>query len=211
MIKLAICDPLTSKAVRIGEEGEQYVVVHPHPPKDEFIHPLPYRQYMTDNGLSDGANDMRVDGSVTEQKFYVTPQTDGRDLYIGRLDITIADAGATLNQFGNIGALANGVKLEWVTQEFGTVEVNEAMKTNWDFVRLSGGKPAFGNGTTSFKANNVQGSSEGYFTSIDFDEIFNLRWGMRLRRGTEDKLVLTVRDDTTGVDKFDAVAYGITF
>lgn len=211
MIQTAISDPLGKNALRVGREGEAYTVVHPHPPKDEFVHPLPYRQYMTDNGLSTGANDMRVDGSVTEQTFYVTPPTSERDLYVGRLDITIADAGATLSNFGNIAALTNGVKLEWITQEFGTVEINESMKSNWDFVRLSGGKPSFGDGTAAFRANNVIGTSEGYLSSIDFDEIFNLRWGIRLRRKTEDKLVLTVRDDVTGVDKFDAVAYGIQF
>lgn len=211
MLKVNVVDPHERNGVKVDSEGAQYVVVHPHPPKDEFIHPLPYRQYMTDTGLSTGANDMRVDGSVNEQKFYVTAPTSERDLYVGRLDVTIADAGATLNQFGNIGALANGVKFEWVTQEFGVVEINEAMKTNWDFVRLSGGKPAFGDGTAAFRANNVSGTSEGYLTSVDFDEIFNLRWGVRLRRKTEDKLVLTIRDDVTGVDKFDAVAYGIQF
>jgi hypothetical protein len=198
-------------SLRINGEGEANVVVHPHPPKDEVEHPIPYRQYMTDTGASTGSNDMLVNGATTPQKFFVCPQRKDRDLYVSRVDVLIADASATLNKFGNITALINGVKLEWVTQEFGTVTVHEGLKSNFDFIRLAGGKPAYGDGAGAFRANNMFGTSEGYLPSIDFDEIFALKWGLRLRKNTTDCLVFTIQDDVSGIDAFNAIAYGIEF
>ena len=43
---------------------------------------------------------------------------------------------------------------------------------------------------------------------LRFKEVFGLEWGIRLRAGTEDKLVLTVKDGTRGVDQFDCLVYG---
>ena len=195
---------------RINGEGEGNVVVHPHPPRDEVEHPIPLRQYFTDNGRPTGSNNMRVDGSVTPVEFSICADADV-DLYVSAAAVVIADAGATLNKFGNLGTLTNGVLFEWVTQEFGTVVIHEGLKTNFDFVRLAGGKPAFGDAASAFRANNVSGTSEAYLPMIDFDEIFGLRWGMRLRRGTTDCLRFTIRDNVAGVDQFDVIGYGIKF
>lgn len=211
MIGVNLVDGDSGRTAKVNGEGELNVVVHPHPPRAEPEHPLPYRQYMTDNGGPTGSSDMKVDGSTTEQKFFVCPQTQDLDLYVGRVDVLIADASAVLNKFGNITALTNGVKFEWVTREFGTVVIHEGLKTNFDFVRLAGGKPAYGDGAGAFRASNMSGTSEGYLPSIDFDEIFNLKWGLRLRANTTDCLVFTIRDNVTAVDAFNAIAYGIEF
>ena len=209
---VSMIDKRTGKPVRIGEEGEQYVVVHPHPPKDEVATgtPVPFRQYFTDTGLSTGSNDMQVDGATTETQFYIKASQD-KDIYIGRVSVVIADASATLNKFGNITALTNGVEFAWVSQDLGTTVIHEAMKTNFDFVRLGGGSPAFGDTAGAFRASNVSGNSEAYIPQIDFSEIFGMPWGVRLRKGTEDRLCFVVKDDTRGVDLFDAIGFGIEF
>lgn len=197
---------------RVTEEGLGHVVVHPHPPKDEVSTLLPLREYATLNG--DGTTlDMRVDGSVNEQIFSINAASngDGRDHYIARMSFVIADAGATLNNFGNIGALTNGVELRWVTDSFGTVVIAESLKTNFDFVRLGGSTPPIGDGTTAFRANNVSGTSEAYIPYIDFDEIFGIQWGFRLRHGSNDRIELVIKDNLTGVDAFDCIAYGSRF
>ena len=212
MLGFNLRDALTKRSAKVSAEGAVSIVAHPHPPKDEPEHPLPYRQYMTDTGASTGTISMKAVGSAAAPlTFFVCPQNVDRDLYVGRLDIVIADASAALNKFGNITALTNGCRLEWFTQEFGVVVIHDALQSNWDFVRLSGGKNSFGATTTAFRASNVFGSSEGYIPCIDFDEIFNLQWGLRLRKGTTDCLRLIIQDDTTGVDQFDAIAYGIEF
>lgn len=206
MIKLALCDPRTSKAVRIGEEGEQYVVVHPHPPKDEVKSPDPFRQYFTNNG----SNDMLVDGSITPVDFTINASSE-YDTYVGTMSVIIADASATLTKFGNLVALTNGVEIFWETQDKGVVQIHEGLKTNLDFMRLSGGEPAIGTGADSFKADLSGGGADAYLPMIDIEDIFGLQWGLRLRKGTTDKIVVRIKDNVSGMDQFDIIAYGITF
>jgi len=196
--------------LKINGEGELNAVLHQHPPRNEDEIPLPYRQYLTDTGYSDGDNDMRVNGSSSEIPFLIKADPN-QDVYLKTLAVVIADAGATLNNFGNIGALSNGIKFEWNIQESGAIEIHEGLKSNWDFVRLSGGNPSFGQGTSSFRANNVSGNSEGYIPTIDLQQIYGLQWGLRLRAGTNDNISFTIRDNITGVDQFDIIAYGIKF
>ena len=213
MIKTTLEDGQGSGTTwRIDGEGTGHVIVHPHPPRNETLTLLPVRERMTLNG--DGTTfDMRVDGSVNEQIFSILPKEgeQQRDRYIASMNIVIADAGATLNKFGSLNALTNGMSLCWITDECGTVVIADGLVSNWEFVRLSGGKPAYGATTGAFRASNVSGASEGYLIQIDFDEIFGIKWGFRLRHGTNDRLELVVKDDVTGVDQFDAICYGSEF
>jgi hypothetical protein len=209
MIDVGIKDGYGSgNRVRIGDEGEQYVVVHPHPPKDEVRAPFPFRDYFK---TSAGSNDMRVNGATTPVEFTINAIPE-YDIYVGSMSVIIADASATLSKFGNLTALTNGVKLEWVTQDFGTRLLHEGIKTNLEFMRLGGGQPSIGTGADAFKADLSGGGADAYLPYVDFSDIYGLPWGMRLRRGTNDRLVWTVQDDlSTGIDQFDIIAYGIEF
>jgi len=200
-------------SVRVGDEGEQYVVVHPHPPKNEIASigtPTPFRQYFTDTGVSSGDNDMRVDGSTVNQDFFIEAAQD-KDIYIKTVNIVIADAGATLNKFGNLTALTNGVEFLWRSQDLGTTIIHEGMKTNFQFVRTALGDPSVGDGTGAFRASNVSGTSEAYIPTVDFAKVFGMPWGVRLRKGTTDRICFKIKDDVTGVDEFDAIGYGFKF
>ena len=42
------------KQLKINGEGEISVVIHQHPPVEEVIAALPFRQYFTDDGRSSG-------------------------------------------------------------------------------------------------------------------------------------------------------------
>lgn len=210
-IKLILEDGYGSgNKAKINGEGELGVVVHPHPPIDETKAPLPFRQYLTDDGLSTGDNDMMVAGSSSSTfEFCVSARPD-IDLYIKNIAVVIADASATLSKFGNITALTNGVEFSYISQTSGTVVIHEALQSNFDFVQLALGQPAFGDGAGAFRAGNVISTSEGYIPTINLAETFGLQWGVRLQKGTKDKICFIIKDDTTGVDRFDAVAYGIT-
>lgn len=210
MLNVSLVDPNTKQGAKVNGEGELNVVVHPHPPRDEAEAPLPFRQYLTDDGTASGSNDMLVDGSATPVEFCIKAIPEF-DIYIKSIAVVIADASATLNKFGNITALTNGVKFDWVTQEVGTLEIHEGLKSNFDFIRLASGQPSFGDGAGAFRAGNIVGASEGYIPTIDFSKTFGLQWGLRLRKGTQDKICFTIRDDVTGIDGFNAVAYGIKF
>ena len=167
-----------------------------------------FRQYLTDDGTSSGSTDMRVDGSTTNVDFYISSAPDA-DRYIDTISIAIADAGATLNQFGNIGALTNGVEIFYEDPELGNVIIGDALVSNFEFVRLcAGGVHGIGSGSTSYRANNVQGNSEGYLMHIDFSEVFGVPWGVRLPKDSTLRLVVRIKDNVSGVDKFDMIAYG---
>jgi len=211
MIKTQVEDGFgTGRRLRLGVEGTAQVVVHPHPPQEESLSTIPYRQYLTDDGTTSGSNDMRVDGSTTPQTFCIKAVEDF-NLYIRNIAIVISDAGANLSDFGSIAALTNGIDIKWITQDLGTVDIATGLKSNFDFVQTALGQPAFGTGTSSFRANNVVGTSEAYIPVISFPDLFGFSWGIRLRKGTKDKICFTINDNITSIDRFDALAAGIKF
>lgn len=198
----------SGKKVKVDSEGALNVVVHPHPPKDEVETALPYRQRFANSA---GVTNMNVDGSVTSVDFYI--QANHRDIYINSLSVRIADVGTpTLNKFGAITELSNGVVWEWVTSDLGTVTLHEGITTNLEFIRTGHKTHAIGTGTDAYLADVSGGAADkAYLPIIDISEQFGMPWGMRLRKNTEDKMIFRVQDDLTGLSVFDCIAYGVQF
>lgn len=161
-----------------------------------------FRQYLKNEA---GSSDMLVDGSTDNELFFISADVDD-DIYITSLSFVIADAGSTLNKFGNIAALTNGCEFFYESTS-GNIVIHDALKTNFDFVRLCNGNPAFGDGTGAFRAGNVSGTSEAYLPTFD-TRVFGFPFGIRLRAGTEQRIALKIKDDCTGIDQFDIIAYG---
>ena len=185
--------------LKVGDEGEISTVQHPHPPSDEQLTAYPFRQYFTD---SNGSIDMRVDGSVTNVEFTIEASAQV-DIYVKTISIVIADAGASLGEWGNTNSpLTNGIEFKWKSQDIGEVIIADALKTNGDFVRLALGDPSID------VASNFTGASEAFLPVIDFTKTFGFPYGLRLRKGTTDKLVFTIKDANTTIDQMDAIAYG---
>jgi hypothetical protein len=201
----------TGAVARVNDEGTLEVVVHQHPPLVEPVQTVPLVQHLTDDGTASGTTSMKVVGTAAAPIPYWVGAAQDRDRFIQRISVEITGAGATLNEFGNLSALTNGVNIVWETQDLGNVTIGDDLKTNYDFVRLSGGNPAFGDGASAFRAGNVSGTAEGYIPIVDFGDIFGLNWGFRLRKGTNDRIVFYIRDDLTGAGlaSFNAVAYGL--
>jgi len=165
----------------------------------------PFRQFLTNGGGAGDSNDMQVDGSTINVDFHVAAHPDN-DRYISTLQFLIADATSTMNKFGNITALTNGCQLFYERVD-GSVDLHDALKSNLDFVRLCLGEPAFGDGAGAFRINNAVSTSEGYIPTLDCRRIIP-PFGIKLDAGTRQRLVLTVKDDTQGVDAFNCIAYG---
>lgn len=195
-------------SAKVDKDGTLNAVIHPHPPLGDQISAIPFRQYFTDNGEDDGAIDMRVDGSVSHILFYIVADQD-KDVYIKTISMLIADVNATLDKFGTLAALTNGLEFYYETKDNGSVVIQDALKSNFDFVRLALGNPSFGSGATAFQAGNIFGNSEGYIPVIDMEKIFGLQYGIRLRAGTRDRIVFKIRDNVTAIDSFNAIGYGI--
>ena len=118
----------------------------------------------------------------------------------------IADAGATMSKFGNITALTNGCNL-FFDRATGTITIHDTLKSNLDFVRLCLGQPAFGTAADSFRIKNDISTSEGYIPVLDLTKLVP-PFGIKLDLGTNQRFVLEVKDNTSTVDAFDAIAYG---
>lgn len=168
-----------------------------------------FRQFFTDDGTPSGSKDMRVVGSLTSPlDFFISASSDS-DRYIDSVSFVIADAGATLSKFGNITALTNGVEILYEDPVLGDVVIHDGITSNFDLIRLCGkGAPMVSADATAFQAKNVIGASEGYIPILDFSDQFGIPWGIRIAKGTTLKIKIRVKDDTTGVDQFDAIAYG---
>ena len=44
---------------------------------------------------------------------------------------------------------------------------------------------------------------------IDMAEMFGMTFGLKLRKGTKDKITFRVKDDLTGLSTFNIIAYGL--
>lgn len=156
-----------------------------------------------------GSNDMRVNGATTFQDFYISASPD-YDIYIKYITVEIGDNGApALNKFGALSALTNGVAFYWDTQTEPLYELHEGIKTNKEFIRIASDTGAIGTGTDAYLADVSGGGTEkSYLPNIDMEEIYGFNWGLRLRKGTLDKLIFRIQDDLTGLSTFNAIATG---
>lgn len=201
-----VVDGLTGQSAAV-ENRALLTVTEPHPPFGKSKTYL-FRQYMTLDGTSTGTSNMKAVGTLAIPiKFYV-PAGKNDDRYITNISFVIAGAGATLSEFSTIAALINGCKL-YYERESGEKVIHDALKTNFDFVRLCLGNPAFGDSAAAFRASNVVGTSEAYIPVLDLTRLLP-PYGIKLDAGSNQRLVLEVRDDTTSasVVAFDAVCYG---
>ena len=204
MIKTEIADGRNKTKAHVTPDNALCVQPLSLPGFGEALNARIYRQFLTN---SSGSNDMQVSASAAAPQDFSVDSTQDNDVYIKSLSFVIADASAVMNKFGNITALSNGCQLIIKSTE-GEIFIHDALKTNFNFARLCQGNPAFGDGTSAFRASNVSGSSEAFFMTLDFGLIFGLPYGLRLRAGTEDKIIMRIQDDTTAVDQFDCIAYG---
>lgn len=210
MIKAQIRGIDNDNSLKIDDEGAISVTVHPHPPINEKIEALPFRQYFTDNGTRTGSSDLAVNGSASYLDFFITASED-YDIYIKYISTEIGDGGTpSLNKFGALSALTNGVGFYWFTQSEGEYELHEGIKTNKEFIRISTDTGAIGTGTEAYLADVSGGGTEkSYLPNMDISENYGLPWGLRLKKGSTDKLIFRVADNLTGLTTFNIVAYGI--
>jgi len=198
------------KALKVNGEGEISVVIHQHPPINEDVVALPFRQYFTSNGGLSGSNSMNVNAALAAPiDFYIAANPD-YDIYIKYITCEIGDGGSpALNKFGALTALTNGVKFLWDSQTEPNYELHEGIKTNKEFIRIASDTAGIGTGIDAFLADVSGGGSEkSYLPNMDMTELYGLPWGLRLRGGTKDKIIFRIQDDLTGLSTFNAIATG---
>jgi hypothetical protein len=200
-----IRDPASGSGVRVDDLGriESVIAAYPAMLRESVL--FPFSSFLKN---SSDSSDMQVSASIASPQDFFVSADDEDDLYITKLTVTIADANAVLNKFGNITALTNGCQLLFRRENGELITLFDGLKSNFDFVRAGSITPAIGADATAFRAKNVVGTAEGYVSRFEFQTPVSI--GLPMIKGTRQKIILRVRDDTTGVDQFDAYATGFT-
>ena len=195
--------------LKINQEGDIGVTIHQHPPITEDILALPFRSYFTDDGTTTGSNDMAVNGGTTNVDFYIKA-SETYDINIKYISGEIGDGWSpALKKFDELPESTNGVAFYWDTQQEPLYELHEGITTNKSFIRIASDSAGFADGTNALLADVSGGGTEkSYLPNMDMAEIYGLQWGLRLRKGTNDRIMFRVRDNLTGLSTFNAIGTG---
>jgi hypothetical protein len=191
----------TKNIAEVHSDGALGVIVHPEPPLiTQKVQP--FRQYMTDDGLATGSNDMGIDGSVTDADFWVSADNT-KDRYITNLSIEVAYAASGKPYlFADGAALINGCRLFYNSVR-GEVDIHDAITANQEFFRLF-----FSLIPTAWEVRHVNANNDyGYFLSVNLKEMMP-PFGIKLDRESAQRLTMRIRDDASAAVTFNVVAYG---
>ena len=150
----------------------------------------------TDHGSATGS--MNVDGSITPVEFYVDANYD-YDIHIMTIVILFADLSVSHNLFGKLNPLINGWNLV-AYEEGDTTHLVRDAKTGGEVIAQSGLANPYGNTTTSWELTNWTAGSDAQTILIPVSDY--IPDGIRIGRGSENKLVSVIADDLTDLDEF---------
>lgn len=155
------------------------------------------------NGVDD-TTDMAVDGSSTAVE-YTIGSNETYDIHIMGIAILLADSSVSHNNFGNISALSTGWDLEIVEAGETTVLVNKA-QTGGQLIAQTGLARPYGNSSQSFELSNWTGATDAQTIWFPMSEY--IPGGLRIPRGSNDKILARVNDNITGLTEMFVQVYG---
>ena len=184
-------------------------ITPPLPPIGSVSRQRLYAQYLgttgeIEEGLDTGNADQGVNGSVTAQEFFIQASNDF-DIRIMAITILIADTAVAHNDFGAINALTNGWDLS-ITEAGEETFLIKSAKTGGQVLAQTGFSNPYGDGVTSFELSNWTVNNDAQTISIPIGRI--VPNGLRLGRGTTDRITATVRDDLTGLTEMYVRVFG---
>lgn len=200
-----IRDAVTKDSLRVNPDGSIIVEISAKPPLDEGEVELPFQSFFL-NQLDSEA--MNITPVLDTNDLFCINSSDEEDIYITHMTVIISDAGATLDKFGGITALSNGIDFFYESSR-GKSTVAQPLVKNLDFFRASTGGDGFGTGDEAFRAD-IQGGQAllTYLPKFDFKNLYGLTHGLRLRAGSRDRICIRIQDDLNLIDTFNAQAYG---
>lgn len=169
-----------------------------------------YRALLGSTGADSGTTNMNVNGSVTAQEFYIGSHAD-YDIHIMGIAIVIADDSVVHNRFGNISTttVTSGWDLYLIESDETTYLVENA-RTSGEVLFQSGFFNAYGDAASTWELTNwgPLTTDANDATTIYLPIATWVPVGVRLGRGTDDKLVSVVNDDLTGLTEFYCRVFG---
>ena len=157
-----------------------------------------YSALLGSTGAGSGVTNMNVNGAVTSQTFYISAHND-YDLHIMAVVIIIADSAIVHSAFGNVGALGVGwdLKVREAGQETFLIE---KAKTGGQVIAQAGFHNSYGADASSFELTNWTGITDAQTIYLPIGTY--VPGGIRIGRGTLDRISSVVNDDLTGLTEF---------
>jgi hypothetical protein len=150
--------------------------------------------------------DLAVDGSIVPVIFELAAVTK-YDIHVNSIVLAYADSAIVNNRFGNVLALSNGFNLV-ITESGVDVSIIDAAKTGGQLIVQSGAYQLFA-GSTGTEVNEISnwtGNSDAQVIVIPVGQY--VEGGIRIGRGTPDRIFASINDDLTGLDHFSVTLFG---
>lgn len=179
-------------------------VIPPVPPVGTISRYRYYNKLIGSTGASSGVTNQNVDGSVTNQVFHISSHPD-YDLYITGIIVIIAGLIVSHNNFGSIPELTNGYNLS-IIEDGEETRILDEVKTGGQMIAQSIFGNSYGDGATSFELTKWTGNDDAQTVIVPVHDL--LPGGIRIGRGTLDRLQATVFDDLTGLTEFTVRVVG---
>ena len=151
-------------------------------------------------GTDSGTTNQNTNGGT----YYINSASD-YDIFITKIVVIIADTAVAHNTFGGVAALSSGWDL-YLTEAGQTTYIIEKAKTGGQVIAQAGLPGGYGDADTTWKLTKWTGTEDATALSIPVGEY--VPGGIRIGRGTTDRLVSTFTDDLTGLTEFSVIAIG---
>lgn len=202
---------MTVKAAIVnGEGGRQYsaIVSEHYALRTESSVPAILPQgtrnrvrYYNEYAMNGGASNMAVNGSVTPAEFSIE-SSEEYDLYITDVQILIASNSIANNKFADLPALTAGWSL-FVTEQGRTTFLLDSVTTTGELsIQAGGGFTDLANWNAA--NDNARVIQINIARAFPFDTLK----GLRIGRGSKDRLVGYVQDDLSGLSEFTVRVIG---
>jgi len=190
----------------VTEDSQLRVAVETGPPP-AFGEPNKYRYYTSLLGTT-GADSGTLDMATTADSYYIGAQTNA-DIRVMMIVVLIGDAGSTHNDWGNLGALSTGCDLCLSQQGVDQIILDKA-KTHGQALMQTGlfGYHSGGSNAGSFTLTNYTGTADAQSVVIPVGDI--VPGGLRIGKGSTDRLTFTANDDLSGLENQTVRVIGFT-
>ena len=191
------------KALEVSPDGHLVTVASGYPTNNPQKIRV-FSQMFTTTGLATGSNDLGVSGAATPVEYFI-PAIGAIDRYITRISFLMGyGSSGEMYEFADSGAaLTNGIKVSYFDSFRDEITIMNP-KANYSFMRATGMEvPRTAWETRGFAAT----GDYGYFANIDIAKMLP-PYGVKLDKGTAQRMVITIRDDCTDADLFNCQAFG---
>jgi len=164
-----------------------------------------FGQKLTTDGTPTGTSEMGVTGTLAVPIDYYVEADEDNDIYITRISFILGYGTSAQGwEFADANTvLVNGVQVFYEDTEGNQITIINP-KNNYSFHRASNSPIS----TTAWEARGFWAAGDfGYFVNVSLKDIMP-PYGIKLDRGTNQRLTVRIRDNCSDADLFNCRAFG---